>query len=329
MRKVRIAQIGTSAMSHGSSIWESLKKQSDLFEVVGYALPENEREKFPEKMAGFDGFREMTVEEILTDNTIEAVAIETEEIYLTNYALMAARAGKHIHMEKPGGIGAAEFDRLIDTVKANGTVFHTGYMYRYNPAVIELLRRIDRGELGDIVCVEAQMSCLHTDAAREWLATFPGGMMFFLGCHLTDLVFRIMGKPTSVVPFNHSVTGGTACDYGMAVLEYPSGASFIKTSAAEIGGFCRRQLVVTGTACTAEIRPLEAFGDEGFHYTEVVYTSGRDWAARGEVERTEQYDRYDPMMASFAAMVRGEKENPYSYEYERELHKLVLQCCGG
>lgn len=329
MRKVRVAQIGTSALSHGASILKSMRKQQELFEVVGYALPENEREKFPERMADFDGLREMTVQEILADEAVEAVVIETEEIYLTKYALLAAQHGKHIHMEKPGGIDDKEFGRLIDTVEANGTVFHTGYMYRYNPAVVELLEKIERGELGKLICVEAQMSCLHPNEVREWLATFPGGMMFFLGCHLVDLVFRMMGRPTRVVPFNRSVTGGAACDYGMAVLEYPSGASFVKTSAAEIGGFCRRQLVVTGTEGTAEIRPLEAFGDDGLHYTEDVYTKSREWAARGDTVRTAQYDRYDAMMASFAAMVRGDKTNPYSYEYERELHTLILQCCGG
>ena len=39
-------------------------------------------------------------------------------------------------------------------------------------------------------------------------------------------------------------------------------------------------------------------------------------------------DRYDGMMASFAAMVRGEKENPYTSDYELELYKTVLRCCG-
>ena len=34
------------------------------------------------------------------------------------------------------------------------------------------------------------------------------------------------------------------------------------------------------------------------------------------------------MMASFAAMVRGEKENPYTLDYELALYKLVLECCG-
>jgi hypothetical protein len=34
------------------------------------------------------------------------------------------------------------------------------------------------------------------------------------------------------------------------------------------------------------------------------------------------------MMASFAAMVRGEKQNPYTLDYELELYKLVLECAG-
>ena len=97
MKKIKVAQIGTSQNSHGNAVWNSFLKQTDLFEVVGYAFPENEREKFPAQAAAFDGYREMTVEEILNDPEIEAVAVETEEIYLTKYTLMAAKAGKHRH----------------------------------------------------------------------------------------------------------------------------------------------------------------------------------------------------------------------------------------
>ena len=97
MRKVKIAQIGTSQNSHGNDIFNCLKRNSDVFEIVGYALPENEREKFPERMAAFEGYREMTVEEILNDPEIEAVTVETEEIYLTKYAALVATCKKHLH----------------------------------------------------------------------------------------------------------------------------------------------------------------------------------------------------------------------------------------
>ena len=62
MKKIKIAQIGTSENSHGNSIWQRLTRLSDIFEIVGYAFPENEREKFPKQAAAFDGYREMSVE---------------------------------------------------------------------------------------------------------------------------------------------------------------------------------------------------------------------------------------------------------------------------
>ena len=330
MRKIKIAQIGTSANSHGNNIFNSLKKHSDVFEIVGYVMPENEREKFPHRMSDFEGYREMTLEEILNDPEIEAVTVETEEIYLTKYAQMASEHKKHIHMEKPGGAVLADFEKLIETVKNNKTVFHTGYMYRYNPYVIELKEQIKNGELGDIISVEAQMNCIHPKEVRQWLKNFPGGMMFFLGCHLVDLIYSIQGVPKNIIPLNKcsGVDGVTSEDFGMAVFEYENGVSFAKTSAVELGGFERRQLVVTGTKKTVELKPLEWYADGGMLTTGRYARESREWGALTEKETSKPFDRYDSMMQNFAKMVRGEKENPWSYDYELELYKVVLGACG-
>ena len=150
MKPIKIAQIGTSMNSHGNSIWNSMKKQPELFELVGYAFPENEREKFQKNMKDFAGYREMTVDEILSDPEIEAVAVETEEIYLTKYALMVARAGKHLHMEKPGGVGYEAFRELVGILKEKNLTFTLGYMYRFNPKVKEAFDKVGRGELRDL-----------------------------------------------------------------------------------------------------------------------------------------------------------------------------------
>ena len=330
MRKVRIAQIGMNTNSHSTHIWGSLEKQQDIFEIAGYVLPENEKKRLPEQVKQLEGFRELSLEDVLADQRIDAVTIETDEIYLGKYALLAAKHGKHIHMEKPGGIRLSEFEKLITTVKRTGKVFHTGYMYRYNPYVKDLLQQVKAGKLGDIISVEAQMSCPHTVQVRQWLEQFPGGMMFFLGCHLVDLILQLQGQPERIIPLNKcsGKDGVTALDYGMAVFEYPNGVSFAKTYAAELGGFVRRQLVVTGTKGTVELKPFEILRDGGQYTNRTVYTS-EDWHQPGEESTSGFYDRYDEMMASFAAMVRGEKENPYTYDYELELYKTVLQCCGG
>ena len=335
MRKIKIAQIGTSTNSHGNMVFESLLKQSDIFEVVGYALPENEREKFPQHMCHFEGAREMTVEEILNDKEIEAVTVETEEIYLTKYALMAAKAGKHIHMEKPGSQSLSDFEELISTAKANSTVFHTGYMYRYNPMVIELMQDIKNGKLGEIINVDAQMSCVHSVEQREWMGNFKGGMLFFLGCHLIDLILQIKGEPKNIIPLSRSsgLDGVTAEDFGMVVFEYENGVCFAKAVDVQRGGFEMRNLTVVGSENTVELRPLEMYSPAGelggsYLYTEKTEYPFTSWTDKGIVSRSGDYDRYDSMMAAFASYVRGEKQNPYTYDYELKLFKTLLKACG-
>ena len=197
--------------SHGRDIFETMRDLPEVFEIVGYAIVEDERETCADRLDVFSGYPEMTVEEILADGSIEAVTVETDEIHLTKYATLAIRAGKHIHMEKPGSPSLPDFEELIRAAKETGRVLHLGYMYRYNAAVSELIERVRRGELGRIICTEAQMNCIHTREVREWLTAFPGGMTFFLGCHLIDLVLQIQGEPLRITPYN-KVSGkdGTA-----------------------------------------------------------------------------------------------------------------------
>ena len=329
MRRIKIAQIGTNTFSHSGQIFRGLAKRSDIFELVGYALPENERERLPHRMADFAGYPELSLDEILNDPTIEAVTIETDEIYTTKYALMAIEKGKCVHMEKPGGRNLSDFEKLISTVRERNSVFHIGYMYRYNPVVQSLISRIREGELGEIISVDAQMSCYHEPRIRAWLSELPGGMMFFLGCHLIDLILQIKGDPDKIIPFNRSTgtDGISSTDFGMAVLEYKNGVSTVKTTDIERGGYMRRQLVVTGTKGTAEICPLE-YGPENRLISHERVFKETAWLDPGVSSVSEQYDRYDNMLESFAAMVRGEKQNPFTPEYELNLYRHLLVACG-
>ena len=56
-------------------------------------------------------------------------------------------------------------------------------------------------------------------------------------------------------------------------------------------------------------------------------TYGTEWYKAWDTSKSEVYDRYDGMMRNFAEMVR-EKKNPYSYDYELGLYKLILKSCG-
>lgn len=339
MKKIKIAQIGTGH-DHAPATITTLKDLNDIYDLVGFAIvPEdslNDKPRLYENNTwAYEGVPQLSLEEILNYPDLDAVCIETEDRALTKYALMAAEKGLHIQMDKPGGISDDNFDKLIDLVSEKKLVFHTGYMYRYNPAIIKLKEDIKAGKLGDIISVEAQMNCIHPLSKRNWMSSYPDGMLYFLGCHMIDLVYSIMGEPLEIIPLSCSSgsKGTSAKDFGMVVYKYKNGVSFAKSTAIEMGGYERRQLVVVGTKGTVEICPLEWGAEENNkvfspQFTTVRESFSEDWSKKGEKHSTEIFGRYETMFRAFSDYVNGEKKNPISYEYERKLHKLILKSCG-
>lgn len=341
MKKIKVAQIGVGH-DHAVCAISTLKRLNNIFDLIGFCIVPEDSENtctFESNKHFFEGVKQMELNEILNYKGLDAVVIETEDRALTKYSLLAAEKGLNIQMDKPGGISDSDFDKLINTVKEYGKgknlVFHTGYMYRYNPAVLKLKEDIANGKLGEIISVEAQMNCAHPVEKRNWLGNYPGGMMYFLGCHMVDFVYSIMGEPEEIIPFNcASGKGGTTSeDFGMAVFKYKHGVSIAKSSAVEVGGFERRQLVVVGTKGTVELCPLEWIMDKNPTVFSPQVTKIREaydefWHKKADYSESVPHDRYEAMFKAFASYVNKQSENPYSYEYERKLHKLLLKACG-
>ena len=64
----------------------------------------------------------------------------------------------------------------------------------------------------------------------------------------------------------------------------------------------------------------------GFLFANEIVKNG--WNYTGDYYESEPFNRYDAMMADFAAVVRWDKANDYSYEYELQLHRILLAACG-
>ena len=336
MGKVRVVQYGTWGWCHSAHIMQTMRSMPDIFEVVGICEPNEQRRERAVNMKCYDGLEWLTEDEILNNKTLDAVIVETHETEQDAAALKFVKAGFNIHLEKPGG-ATDDFLKAAEIAKSIGTVFHMGYMYRFNPAIEKAFELADSGALGDINYVEAQMSAKYSENALVWLGGLPGGMMYYLGCHLTDIVYRIMGEPQKVMPMNFatSCSGTGAIDTGFVLYEYENGISFVKSSASEVNGDARRQLVISGSKGTLEIEPLEnpldipgviCADDVKCKITYRDHVKNvRDFALRSETVSFPAFGRYDKMMLDFAAKLNGEKENIYTYDYEMALHNLLMK----
>ena len=91
---------------------------------------------------------------MLADPELDAVVVATADQYHVSAARQAIGAGKHVLVEKPLGVTAAECLPLRDEVRASGLVLQVGTMRRFDPG-IAFAHDFVRDELGEVVALRA------------------------------------------------------------------------------------------------------------------------------------------------------------------------------
>ena len=325
---IKIGQIGIGH-NHGAAKMLAIRKFPELFQVVGYAEENPDWIEKRGQLPAYAGLPRLSVEEVIAQS--DAILVETDVWDLTKIAQACVDAGKHIHMDKPASGTLEEFGHLLNTAREKNLVVQMGYMYRYNPAVVKCLELLDAGKLGEIYSVNAEMSAFDPVSYKKWLSQFQGGGMYIFGCHLVDLVVRILGKPQKVHTYQKhtGLDGVDLPDNSLAVLEYPKALARIMQSNVEVNGWGRRQLMVSGSKGTVNIMPLESPCRMTYTDLEIADWYHDDKKVAMDVADLPKDCRYDSMVQDFYAYITGEKENPYSYDHDYAVQEVLLQIVGG
>jgi predicted dehydrogenase len=175
------------------------------------------------------------------------------------------------------------------------------------------------------------MSTYHKPEYKQWLTNFGGGIMYILGSHLVDLVVYMMGEPKKITSFLKH-TGEDGIDFednNLAVLEYDKALARIFVSSVEVNGFGRRQLVVSGSKGTVDICPLEKGIHMTYSDTSIAEYGCIDKKIIVPCEDNTENGRYDDMMQDFYAYIMGTKKNPFTYEHDYTVQKVLSEIIGG
>ena len=97
-------------------------------------------------------------EDLLADERIEAVYLATPNHLHAEQTIAAARAGKHVLVEKPMALDAADGRRMVEAADEAGVKLMVAYMTLFNPAYEAAKRAVDAGLLGEIVAVRGRHS---------------------------------------------------------------------------------------------------------------------------------------------------------------------------
>ena len=112
--------------------------------------------------------------------------------------LAAVEAGRHVFVEKPLSLTAAEGKSLVDAAERAGVTLLVGHVTRLLPVVQRALRLLDDGRIGDPAAVPmVRHQHLRRDGWRSVRAVF-GMLLHSPAIHNLDLMNRILGRATSV-----------------------------------------------------------------------------------------------------------------------------------
>ena len=169
-------------------------------------------------------------DELIAADDVDAIIISTPPPLHEPLAVAAAKAGKHVLVEKPMAATPEACERMIAAARKAGTLLTVGYNHRYFEALKLVRDVVASGEIGKLSHVRAYTG--HAGLAEfkaPWMydkEVMGGGALMDNGTHVIDLVRYIIGDPTEVVGFaTNKVWSLGVEDEGIALLRTAEGTT--------------------------------------------------------------------------------------------------------
>jgi predicted dehydrogenase len=156
-------------------------------------------------------------DDVLADDELDAVIVATPAATHFELAKRALEAGKHVLVEKPPALSAADAEDLVATAEAGNRVLMPGHLLLYHPAVRAVKQLVDAGELGDVLCVYSNrqnLGKIRTDENALWS----------LGVHdLSVILYLLDEEPSETWAHGSSFLTPGVEDVVFCYLRFPSG----------------------------------------------------------------------------------------------------------
>ncbi len=330
MEKVRIGIVGAGNIATNSHM--PAYAACDAAEIAAVADINLERAQAFAKRFGIP-HAYSSVEEMLANESIDAVDICTWNCGHTPVAIAAANAGKHVFCEKPLADSLENALAVKAAVEKAGVRFLLGVPSRFNPANALARELLDKGELGEIYY--AKTSYLRRRGTPTgWFTdkrASGGGPILDIGVHRIDAAWYLMGNPKPVrvsaavsnrlgefetlgiqrwqgtpYPDNRNDTE----DFGAGVIHFENGAMLAFEAAWAINGPDLQSTQLFGTKGGITLDPLTVYGERNHYLSDDQLNPGPG-------------ERFKLEIAHFVECVRTGAETRFPIEQACQLQQML------
>lgn len=216
LSEVRIGFIGAGQIAHWAA--DVIKPHLHAKVVAVQDLNEPRRKALREKHAVAADYA--TAEELFADKSVNAVYIATPNKFHVPLTIQALIAGKHVILEKPFAMSAAEAEEAIAAAKTAGRVLTIGMNQRFSADSQKIKHLVETGALGEIYHAKAYW--LRRSGIPKFGTWFGNkelagaGSLYDIGVHMLDLCLYTIDnfEPVSVVGATYTKFGNRGLGEG-------------------------------------------------------------------------------------------------------------------
>jgi len=163
-------------------------------------------------------------EALLRDPDVDAVYIPLPNSFHKEWAIRAARAGKHVLCEKPLALNAADAQEMVMACREAGVKLAEAFQWRHHPQAQRTREMLRSGVIGDLRLIEAGFTFpLNEGQNVRWQPALGGGVVYDVGCYPIALARFMTGQEPLSVTAQATWSASGVDDLVVATLAFPDG----------------------------------------------------------------------------------------------------------
>ena len=322
MDSLRFGIIGCSRIAKRSVIPAILKSEFAELQMIGSRSVDRAKEfssEFNRKNYG-------TYEDVISDESVDAVYISTPIGTHEEWAIKAANAGKHIHCEKSSTTSFESAKKMIENSKQNNVRIMEGFMFRFHPQHQKVKDLINNNKIGDLVSFNGTFGFpAFPEGDIRYNKKLGGGFLNDSGCYPICASRMIFEEEPIGVSCNLSIDAKTGVD-----VRGTSYMIFDKEKTASItygnGNYYQSKYNVWGSGGIISLERAYSVPPDFKTSVNIQSNTENTWdGTKNENYEINPTDHFLEMINVFCLEISGKKKSSFSFEQELENQAKVME----
>ena len=313
MEPLKFGIIGCSRIAKRSVIPAIIKSEFAELEIIG----SRSTDKAKEFASEFNCKKFGTYEDVISDDSVDAIYISTPIGTHEEWSIKASEAGKHVYVEKSSAVNFDSAQKMVESAKENNVRLMEGFMFRFHPQHQKVKELIKEGKIGEVKSFNGVFGfpAFPEGDIRYAAWVEGGGFLKDSGCYPICASRMIFGEEPYEA-FGKLFFNEKFCDLsGSAILFYKNGKT--ATITYSNGSYYQAKYEVWGTDGVISLDRAYSVPPDFTTKVTLQYNSENNWEGRRtETFEIEPKDHFLEMLDAFCMEITGTKKAPFDFEQD-------------